>query len=218
MRSDWDIRADVLSELAWESAVEESQIGVQVVDGVVILGGIVPSAAIAAAARVAAHRAPGVQDVLSQLVVGSAQGGMPDDLTIARRVRRALVATPQAEPDLVRTTTSDGIVSLTGVVHSDHARQLAGQVVGQVAGVKAVHNAMTVDPRAARLVMQEAVDRVLQRHASRLGSRPVVSIDDGRVHIAGAVASAEDRRAILAALRHLPGVEVIEEQLVVDAA
>jgi len=34
--SDWDIREAVLSELAWEPAVKESQIGVQVVDGVVI--------------------------------------------------------------------------------------------------------------------------------------------------------------------------------------
>jgi len=218
VRADWDIRADVLSELAWEPAVQECQIGVQVVDGVVILGGVVPTAAVAAAARVAAHRAPEVQDVLSQLVVESPQGGMPDDLTIARRVRRALVGTPQAEPELVRTTTSDGIVTLTGVVHSDHARQNAGDVVGQVAGVKAVHNAVTVDPRAARLVVEETVDRVLERHASRSAGRPVVSIDDGRVHIAGAVASAEDRRAIIAALRALPGVEVIEEQLVVNAA
>ena len=218
MTSDWDIREAVLSELAWEPAVKESQIGVQVVDGVVILGGVVPTAAIAAAARSAAHRAPGVQDVLSQVSVASVPGGMPDDLTIARRIRRALLAAPAAEPELVRTTISDGIVSLTGVVHSDGARRTACEVVGQVAGVKAVHNGLAVDPRAARLVVEDAVNRILGRHARALVGSPQVSIEAGRVHIAGPVASAEDRRAILAALRALPGVDAIEEQLVVSAA
>jgi osmotically-inducible protein OsmY len=218
MKSDWDIREAVFSELAWEPAVNESQIGVQVVGAVVILGGIVATAAIAAAALCAAHRVPGVKDVLSQLCVESVQGGMPDDLTLGRHVRRALAAAPAAEPELVRTTISDGIVSLSGVVHSEAARRAAGQVVGQVAGVKAVHNGLAVDRRAARIVVEDAVNRILERHASRSGSRPLVTIDAGRVHIAGPVASAEDRCAILAALRALPGVDAVEEQLVVDAA
>lgn len=218
MKTDWDIREAVFSELAWEPAVNETQIGVQVVGGVVILGGIVATAAIAAGALCAAHRVPGVKDVLSQLSVGAGQGGMPDDLTLGRRLRRALVAAPSAEAELVRTTICDGIVSLSGVVHSEEARRAAGEVAGQVAGVKAVHNGLTVDRRAARIVVEDAVNRVLERHASRSGSRPLVTIDGGRVHIAGPVASADDRCAIIAALRALPGVDAVEEQLIVDAA
>jgi len=218
VRSDRDIREDVLSELAWEPAVKESQIGVQVVGGVVVLGGIVGTAAIAAAARCAAHRAPGVQDVISQLSVESGQGGMPDDLTLARKVRRALSAAPAAEAALVRTTISEGIVSLSGVVHSEAARRRAAEVVGQVGGVKAVHDGLAVDPRAACIVVEDAVNRIVQRHASHGGVRPSVVIDAGRIHIAGPVASAEDRRAIIAALRGLPGVDAIDEQLVVESA
>lgn len=215
MRSDWNIREDVMSELAWEPDLKESQVGVQVVGGVVVLGGIVATPAIAAAARVAAHRAPGVKDVISQLRVETGEAGMPDDLTIARALRHALDATPAVEGDLVRTTVSDGIVTLSGMVHADRARRSAGEAAGKIAGVKVVHNELAVDPRAAFIVVEDAVRRVVDRHAAQSRDRLSVSIDGGRVHVSGPVGSGEDRRAIIAALRALPGVDSIDEQLVV---
>src|SRR3569623_2680815 len=186
MRSDWVIREDVLSELAWEPAVKESQIGVQVVGGVVILGGIVATAAIEAAARGAAHRAPGVKDLVSQLRVETGEGGMPDDLTIARALREALAGTPTAESELVRTPVSDGIVTLSGVVHSDRARRTAVEVAGRIAGVKTVHDALAVDARAAVLVIAEAVRRVVARRATPSPEQVHVSLDGGRVPQSGA--------------------------------
>lgn len=215
MRSDWNIREDVVSELAWEPAMKESQIGVQVVDGVVVLGGIVATPAIVAAARGAAHRAAGVKDVISQLRVETGEGAMPDDLTLARAVRVALTGTPAAEGDLVRTTISDGIVSLSGVVHSDRSRVAAAEAAGKVAGVKVVHNELAVDARAAIIAVEDAVGRILDRHAARSRGAVNVSIEAGRVHVSGPVASARDRRAIISALRALPGIDSVDEQLVV---
>jgi osmotically-inducible protein OsmY len=72
-----------------------------------------------------------------------------------------------------------------------------------------------VDARAAVIVIEEAVRRVVERHAAPCREQVHVSLDGGRVHLSGPVASGEDRRAILAALRALPGVDAIDEQLIV---
>ena len=72
-KTDTDVRNDVLSELAWDSRIDEKQIGVQVEQGVVTLGGTVDDLATSTAAVEAADRVAGVKDVANELQVKSVQ-------------------------------------------------------------------------------------------------------------------------------------------------
>ena len=69
VKSDSQIKGDVLNELKWDSRVDETDVGVQVKEGVVTLTGSVNVYARKIAAREAAHRVHGVLDVVDELQV-----------------------------------------------------------------------------------------------------------------------------------------------------
>ena len=90
MKSDSQIKTDVLNELKWDSRVEETQVGVTVKDGIVNLVGTVDVYAKKFAAREAAHRVRGVLDVVDEIQVKAPGIGAPTDAEIAKGVRDAL--------------------------------------------------------------------------------------------------------------------------------
>jgi hypothetical protein len=83
-KTDAEIQRDVVNELAWDTRVSSTQIGVQVKNGVVTLIGILDDWMRVRAAQEAAHRVRGVLDVANDLDVKLASG------TGKTAVRRAL--------------------------------------------------------------------------------------------------------------------------------
>ncbi|MCX5649779.1 MAG: BON domain-containing protein, partial [Planctomycetota bacterium] len=90
IKSDSQIKTDVLNELKWDSRVDETDVGVQVKEGIITLVGSVDVYAKKIAAREAAHRVHGVLDVVDELQVKVAGVGGATDTDIARAVRDAL--------------------------------------------------------------------------------------------------------------------------------
>ncbi len=68
-KTDEQIHHDVLKELRWDTRVEETEVGVEVDEGVVTLTGTVSSYAKKLAALEAAHRVSGVLDVADDIKV-----------------------------------------------------------------------------------------------------------------------------------------------------
>jgi hypothetical protein len=92
LRSDAEIRAAVLDELAWDCGVTAAGIDVTVSQGVVALTGTVPNEAERLAAEADAHHLHGVLDVVDEIEVRSADSPLAIDTAIARAARRALIA------------------------------------------------------------------------------------------------------------------------------
>lgn len=69
VKSDVQVKSDVLEELKWNPRVDEADVGVEVNSGVVTLTGTVSSYATRLAAREAAHRVSGVLDVADDIQV-----------------------------------------------------------------------------------------------------------------------------------------------------
>ena len=69
IRTDEDIRADVLEELKWDTRVQSNEIGVAVKDGIVTLTGWVDSYLKKVAAEEAALRVPSVKAVANDIDV-----------------------------------------------------------------------------------------------------------------------------------------------------
>ena len=89
-KTDTQIHHDVLEELKWDSRVDETEVGVEVDNGVVTLTGTVTSWAKRMAAQEAAHRVGGVLDVANDVVVKVPGGLGRSDTEIAHAVRNAL--------------------------------------------------------------------------------------------------------------------------------
>jgi osmotically-inducible protein OsmY len=216
-KTDTDVRDDVLSELAWDSRIDEKQIGVQVEQGVVTLGGTVDDLATSTAAVEAAHRVAGVKDVANELQVKSVQSAHLTDTDIAKVVRQALEWDALVPDKEIRSTVTAGVVTLEGLVTTPIEREEVERVVRRLKGVRRLDNRLQVsrvlEPDAVAASIRQALNRRAVREATHLTLR----VREGRVSIEGAVQSREERSAILGAIRGTRGVQAIEDRLAVES-
>src|SRR5579875_979708 len=91
MKTDGQIQKDVLDELAWDTRVKATDVGVEVDKGVVTLTGKVPSYGKKVAAREAAHRVTGVLDVVDDVEVHIPSTYERSDTEIAQVMRNAFI-------------------------------------------------------------------------------------------------------------------------------
>lgn len=75
-----------------------------------------------------------------------AQKAPVDDGVLTDRVRQRLVSDPEIKGHRIEVDVKKGVVTLTGVVETQRAKQKADKVVKKVAGVKSVVNNLKVVP------------------------------------------------------------------------
>jgi osmotically-inducible protein OsmY len=81
-------------------------------------------------------------------------------------------------------------------------------------GVKGVHNkllvsAAKVTPHEVRNVIEDALERRADREADRIE----VKVSDGMVILSGHVHSWAEKRAVIGAVSHAPGVVTVKDQI-----
>jgi osmotically-inducible protein OsmY len=217
IKSDSQIKTDVLNELKWDSRVDETDVGVQVREGIVTLVGNVDVYAKKIAAREAAHRVHGVLDVVDELQVKVAGVGGATDTEIARAVRDALEWDAFVPDEKIASTVSLGIVTLEGVVPTWSQRADAERVVRGLSGVRGVINQITVMAKAVdssriKADIEEALERQAEREARRIG----VSVKDGVVMLTGRVRSWVEKDTIDRVVGFATGVKRVDDRLIVD--
>lgn len=215
-RSDSEIKQQVLDELAWDTRVEHTDVGVEVRDAIVTLTGTVSSWAKRIAAKEAAHRVESVRDVANDIHVVVPGTGRTDP-EIAAAVRRTLEWDVFVEDDRVRSTVSDGFVTLEGEVATWGGRQDAERAIRNLDGVRGVRNELQVAPSPVQAeALRDAIALALERHAEREARRIAVDVRDGRVWLDGVVDSWREKRAVVGAARGTPGVREVEDHVRVE--
>jgi len=217
VKSDAQIHQDVLRELRWDSRVDETEVGVQVDQGVVTLTGTVASYAKKLAAQDAAHRVTGVLDVADDVRVKVPGSLGRTDTEIAQAVRHALEWDVLVPDTRITSTVTDGWVTLEGGV--DRLRECADaeRAVRYLRGVHGVHNKLvvrppTVQPERVREVIEDALERSAEHEVKRIQ----VQVSDGTVTLTGRVRSYAEKRAVMGAVSHAPGVHTVQDHLRID--
>jgi osmotically-inducible protein OsmY len=219
MRTDSEIKKDVQRELAWDTRVDETDIGVQVRDGIVTLTGTVPSWAKRMAALQAAQRVAGVLDIANDVLVKVPGTGQPNDAEIASAVRHALEWDVLVPDQRIRSTVSNGWVTLDGDVDYWSEREDAERAVRNLAGVRGIANRLEIAP--AKLAVgdvRQAIEEALERHAEREAKRIQLDVLDGSVVLSGVVESYGEREAIVGAAKGTRGVRRVDDRLRVAPA
>jgi osmotically-inducible protein OsmY len=217
VNSDLRIQQDVIRELAWDSRVDAAGIGVTVEQGVVTLTGTVGSYARKIAAQEAAHRAPGVLDVANDIVVRIPGEMTRSDAEIAQALRRSLEWDALIPDERILSTVSNGWVTLDGTLDDLRQRGDAEGAARRLAGVRGVSNNIAVrGPRVETEQIRLMLQQVLERRAGREAERIHIAVRNGCVILAGQVRSWAEKRAILGAISHAPGVTDVKENLFVD--
>jgi osmotically-inducible protein OsmY len=216
VKSDSEIQAAVLRELKWDTRVEETDVGVEVDKGVVTLTGTVGNYAKRIAAQEAAHRVIGVLDVANDIQV-RLPGKGKTDTEIAQAVRHALEWDAHVPHEHIQSTVSAGWVTLEGVVDFWREREEAERAIQRLWSVRGITNCITVRPHdASPEQLHKAIEEALERRAEREARNMHVEVHDGTVKLIGSIHSYREKRAVVGAVAHAPGVRSVEDHLRID--
>jgi osmotically-inducible protein OsmY len=216
-KTDQEIQQDVFRELRWDSRVKQTEIGVEVDNGVVTLTGNVDSYAKKLAAREAAHRVIGVLDVADDIQAKSPGSVGRTDTEIAKAVRLSLEWDAFVPDQKIRSTVSEGFVTLEGEVATLREKEDAEAALRNLAGVRGVRNRLFVTAvKADPVKLRKSIEDALERRAEREAERIRVHVEDGTVVLEGRVRTWLEKQAVLGAVSHAPGVKEVRDKLAVN--
>jgi len=216
-KSDNQVAQEVERELKWDSRICWLDIGVEVLEGVVKLTGVVPSYAKKLAAQEAAHRINGVLDVANEIEVKPADAFAQSDADIVRAVRNVLQWDALVPHERIQSTVSGGWVTLEGTVDRWRQREDAERAVLRLEGVVGLINKITVAPRIVDPKhLLEQIEYALERRADREAERLRVEVSDGTVDLWGRVHSWQEKRAVIGSIDHAQGVKEVRDHLRID--
>ena len=216
-KTDSEIQQDVLRELKWDSRVDETDVGVEVDEGVVTLSGTVSSWGKRHAAAEAAHRVRGVLDVANDITVRTPGTPGRTDTEIAHAVRNALMWDVFVPDARLQSTVSDGVVMLDGDVDTVTQAEDAERAVRNLAGVRFVMNLIRVKaPRVDAVRLRKSIEDALERQTERDVERVWFEVHDGDVKVCGSVRSWAERNAVIGAAKGTPGVLTVRDTLRIE--
>jgi len=139
--------------LSADPDVKRYQIDVDTLDGVVTLRGKVDSETMSASAEKIARETDGVHEVVNQLVVEAQDGDErraenEGDLGIKTAVGRALSGDDDVRRVNIDVDVTDGVVTLSGVVHNEAEAAEAERLAREVEGVTDVRNDLKVEVKS----------------------------------------------------------------------
>ena len=216
MKTDTEIKDDVVEELRWDPQISDPDaIGVAVSDGAVTLTGTVPSYAEKLSAERAAARVYGVKAVANELKV-KLPGSPRDDSDIARAIAHVLQWNVQIPEGRVQAVVENGWVTLDGEVNYEFQRREVERMVRQVRGVIGVVDNITVAPTASPGAIAAQIEETFKRQAEIDARHIRVEVTDHTAKLYGHVHSLKEANAAVAAAAAAPGVARVESHLEVS--
>lgn len=212
------IRQRVQDELVWDFLLDESQIVVEVTDGVVTLAGTVASYAEKVLAQHVARAVAGVHDLVNAIDVKLEADRHPTDDELTNMVESVLTWDALVPEQDIVVSVADGLVALTGSCATEAQADEAERAVTRLYGVRGVLNRIqVVPPSPSPADVRAAVGEALRRRAAHQAAQLDVAIDGPRVTLRGTVSSAKERRAVLGAVGHAPGITDVRDELELES-
>ena len=145
MKTDMQLKKDVIAELDRDPSVNAADIGVEVKEGIVTLSGDLDSHPEKLAAIRATHRVAGVRAVAVDIEIRNAESESRTDTDIAMAASDALRWDNVIPRDRVKVTVENGEVTLTGDLDSESQNSAVEHAVRSVVGVRGITNQILVN-------------------------------------------------------------------------
>jgi osmotically-inducible protein OsmY len=216
MKTDSDIKKDVLSELLWDPLVSDTKVGVTVNEGVVTLTGHLDTYAEKVAAKRAAERVSGVKAIAVEIDVVPVGAHQRSDTEIALAVEHALSWNTSVPQDRVKVTVEKGWVTLTGDLDWNFQRRAVERMVRPLKGVVGITDNIKLKTLPVPLKLRERIQDALTRQAMREARRIDVIVEGSEVTLRGQVHSWAEKNAAEGASWSAPGVVSVNNQLTVE--
>lgn len=217
MKTDLDLKNDVLQELLWDPLVPEARVGVSVNEGVVTLTGHLDSYSEKVATRRAAERVAGVKAIAVELDVIPSGVHQRSDTEIAAAVQHALSWNTAVPQERVRVTVEKGWVTLSGELDWNFQRRALERMIRPLKGVAGIVDNIELKSLPISVNLSNRIQDALTRQAQREAKRIEISVEGSVVTLQGHVHSWAERNAAEGATWSAPGVSRVNNQLTVEA-
>ena len=216
MRTDVEIKEDVLDELAWQPNIDETEIGVIVEDGVVTLSGVVDSYAKKTAAEKAVKGVMGVKALAGDIEVKFGNAYKKTDKEIAKAVVDALEWSSSIPEKDISIKVEDGWVYLSGEVKWNYQKNAAQRAVEGLLGVKSVLNNISIRQEVKPFEVKDKIKKAFERSAEIDANNITVVTDGHKVTLRGKVHSIKEKEDAESAAYNAPGVFDVKNELKVQ--
>jgi osmotically-inducible protein OsmY len=216
MKSDAQLKQDVINELKWEPEVNDEAIGVAVKDGVVTLSGTVDSYLEKMAAERAAQRVSGVTALAEEIRVKLPSSYERSDEDIAQAAVNALEWNMSVPHDRIKVKVQDGWITLSGEVDWRYQKDAAEDAVCCLMGVVGVSNLITVRPSLKPQEVKTKIESAFQRNAILDAKRIRVETQGDKIILEGTVRSLAEKKEAEEAACAAPGICNIDNRLTVS--
>jgi osmotically-inducible protein OsmY len=215
MKTDAQVKQDVIAELGWEPSVDAAQIGVEVKDGIVTLAGHISSYAEKWNAERAAQRVSGVRALAIEIDVQLPGSSKRTDADIARSVENVLQWTSYLPKDSIKVMVEGGWVTLSGEVEWGYQRDAAARAVRYLMGVTGVSDDIAVKPKVSSNAVKSEIEAALKRRAQADAGKISVEVRGSGVTLTGTVHSWSERELATNSAWGAPGVQSVENRITI---
>lgn len=218
MKTDSDLKKDVLTELSWDPLVPEARVGIAVTDGVVTLTGHLDTYSEKVATKCAVERVAGVKAIAVELDVVPAGAHQRSDTEIASAVEHVLGWNTSVPQDRVKVTVEKGWVTLSGELDWNFQRRAVERMVRPLKGVVGITDNIRLKELPIPINLTHRIQEALTRQAEREARRIEISVNGSVVTLRGHVHSWAERSAAEGATWSAPGVSRVNNELTTDDA
>jgi osmotically-inducible protein OsmY len=213
VKTDAQLRADVTDELAWDPALDASNVGVTVKDGVVTLTGHLHSFAEKHSIERAVRRVGGVRGIAMELDVKLPAEHRRSDSEIALAATAALGLNSLVPAGKVQVEVENGWVTLTGELDWGYQFASAEQSIRPLPGVRGLYNRITIKPRVDGKDLGAQIAAALARQAIREARHIDIAVEGGVVTLSGKVHSMAEHDAAIGVAFSAKGVSHVVDHL-----
>ena len=213
MKTDSDLKQDVIAELGWEPSVNAAQIGVEVKGGIVTLAGHVDSYTEKLHAERAAQRVSGVKGLAVEMDVKLPGLSKRTDADIVGTAVNVLQWTTSLPANSVKVKSENGWITLSGELEWDYQRQAAKDAVRYLIGVTGVSDEITIKPKASSSAVKSEIEAALKRRAQNDAKHISVEVNSDNVTLSGTVHSWSERELAAGTAWASPGVRKVVDNI-----
>ncbi len=186
------ITGKIIEQLDWDNRIISANIEVEILDGVVILTGEVPTYATKLAAEQDALSISGVKQVQNNLLVKDPESStIPTDLEIKKFIENMIRIDPRIDYETIEVSISNGVVSLDGTVNAHWKKEQAEGYAHRVTGVVEVDNniRVNVNKELSDEQIKEEITNAFKRNILMDADNIKIDVLNGEVRLYGFVPS-----------------------------
>jgi osmotically-inducible protein OsmY len=207
MKTDLEVRDDVLIQLKHNQHIHASQIGVEVRDVIVTLSGHVGHFSEMWSAEQTTKRVKGIRTIVQEIKVIQLGSSIRSDTKIAYQIER-LISWSNLDPEnKILNKVERRFVALTGKIKSQTHRELVQHFISNLIGISRILNLLEIEPKLSIEFVKKDIVDTFRRQAIDEANNIDIAIDQNIVTLSGKVHSWSERNSAISAAWTIPSVK-----------